>query len=101
MDQLGKFFSIVFLSLGAIFLNTMVIFWLWHWIIMKTFDTIWLTFPQAFGFSVLISFLKSRRVVTTLKEGQTAMDVFLENAGWSFTNSFFFLALGWLASLFI
>jgi hypothetical protein len=48
-----------------------------------------------------MSFLKSKREVTTLKDDQTKIELFIDIAGWSVTNSLFFLALGWIVSQFI
>lgn len=102
MDQLGKVLSVFAISVMLVVLNTMVIFWMWHWIVMKIFDAPWINFSQAFALSVLISFLKSKRTLMGHESGEkTMMDVFLENSSWSFTNSFFYLAVGWIASQFL
>jgi len=85
----------------AVILNTLVIFYMWHWIAMKIFDLSWLTFQQAFGISVMISFIKSRRILVNQEQDKDQLQMFADNISWSFTNSFLFLALAWIVSFFI
>lgn len=101
MEKVRIIVMVLVLGSMAVILNTMVVFYMWHWIAMKIFDLQWLTFSQAFGISVIASFIKSRRIVVSQDVGKDQLEMFADNIGWSLTNSFFFLALAWIVSFFI
>jgi hypothetical protein len=101
MERLHSIVMVLVLGSMAVVLNALVIFYMWHWIAMKIFDLRWLSFPQAFGIGVIISYMKSRRVLISQDQDKDQLQMFADNIGWSFTNSFFFLALAWIISFFI
>ena len=60
--------GLVLLWLGLSFLFSLPVMWLWNWLVPTLFGLPVLTWPQAWGLSLLSSFLFKSNHVTNVKK---------------------------------
>ena len=96
MENFGKFMFLLIIAALSLLINGFVIYTLWSWFIVSTFNVTKLTLMQSMGISLFIGYFKVKYRKEPIDESEWVPRILFE-----IISSAMVLALGWLVTLFM